>query len=78
MLSPSLFNYVLFFFKGKEFKTRIKTFINEFDDFHLKILPFISKEDGKKILKDCLSLINQTHPWIIDEMRGGHKRLFCY
>ena len=56
--------------KGREFKARIQTFINEFDDFHAKIIPFISTEFGNKTLSDYLNLIHQTYPWYVDEMRG--------
>ena len=63
-----------FFFKGKEFKNRIKSFIKEFDDFHIKILPFISETNGKKILNDWLNLISQSYPWYVDEMKGENMK----
>lgn len=35
--------------KGREFKDRINRYLNEFDFFKSKILPFIETDDGKKV-----------------------------
>ena len=54
----------------KEFKSRINTFIKEFNDFHARILPFISEKKGQTILEDYLKIIENSYPWYIDEMKG--------
>ena len=35
--------------KGKEFKDRIQKYLNDFDFFKSKILPFIQTDDGKRV-----------------------------
>lgn len=55
---------------GYEFKDRIKQYLNDFDFFNTKILPFIETENGKLILNDYLNLIKKKFPWYIDEING--------
>ncbi|CAF0950532.1 unnamed protein product [Brachionus calyciflorus] len=55
---------------GREFKERIKRFIEEFSEFNALILPYIQSEDGKKLINSYHNLINKYYPWYIDEIRG--------
>ena len=56
--------------KGLEFRQRIVRYIEDFEEFHSQIVPFIQTEFGKKVLYDYYNLINEKYPWYAEEIKG--------